>query len=367
VPWENSPVRIDNNIRYPFWKPVVKNLKFLYLLVGLVLLALVLAHTDLSQLWDQTVRVGWGIGVILTLYLIAFVLDSVSWQLALLPLNFDSLTICRVWKIRMVGEAVNNATPLATIGGEPVKAVLLKKNFGTGYREGTASLIIAKTTNLLALIAFLATGFGLMLVTEVLPPFYNFVAGAGLITFTAGIVLLFLVQRYKISSLAGTWMAQTRLGRFLENLLHHIHDMEDRLIHFYTRHRLRFLLALVLAFVNWVIGALELYVTLLFLGHPVTFGEAWIIEAIAQLVRSGAFFIPGALGIQEGAFMIVIEAMTGRGVLGLAVAMIRRFREIVWITWGMLLGGFSSFSPQMAEEVSPEVSGEPASPRKPRT
>ncbi len=36
---------------------MVKNLKFLYLLVGLVLLALVLAHTDLSQLWDQTVRV----------------------------------------------------------------------------------------------------------------------------------------------------------------------------------------------------------------------------------------------------------------------------------------------------------------------
>jgi uncharacterized membrane protein YbhN (UPF0104 family) len=83
----------------------------------------------------------------------------------------------------------------------------------------------------------------------------------------------------------------------------------------------------------------------------VTLSEAWIIEAIAQLVRSGAFFIPGGLGVQEGAFMIVIEAMTGQGVLGLAVAVIRRFREIVWIAWGILLGGFSSFSLQMAEEI----------------
>jgi uncharacterized membrane protein YbhN (UPF0104 family) len=132
--------------------------------------------------------------------------------------------------------------------------------------------------------------------------------------------------------------------------------MEDRLIHFYICHSRRFLLALALALANWVIGALELYVTLWFLGHPVTFSEAWIIEAIAQLVRSGAFFIPGALGVQEGAFMIVIEAMTGRGVLGLAVAMIRRFREIVWIAWGMLLGGFSSFSPQIAEEVPEDTS-----------
>ena len=334
----------------------MKNLKFLYLLIGLGLLALVLAHTDLGQLWDQTVRVGWGIGVILAIYLAAFVLDSMSWQLALLSLNFDLSNTYRIWKIRMVGEAVNNTTPLATMGGEPVKAVLLKRYFSMGYAEGTASLIIAKTTNLLALIVFLVAGFGFMIATEALPSSYNLVAGAGLIAFTAGILLFFLVQRYKISSLAGTWIARTRLGRFLEDLLHHVHDMEDRLIHFYIRHRRRFLLALALALANWVIGALELYVTLWFLGHPVTFSEAWIIEAIAQLVRSGAFFIPGALGVQEGAFMIVIEAMTGRGVLGLAVAMIRRFREIVWIAWGMLLGGFSSFSPQIAEEVPEDTS-----------
>ena len=334
----------------------MKNLKFLYLLIGLGLLALVLAHTDLGQLWDQTVLVGWGIGVILAIYLAAFILDSISWQLALLSLNFDLSNTYKIWKIRMVGEAVNNTTPLATMGGEPVKAVLLKKHFSIGYREGTASLIIAKTTNLLALVVFLVAGFGFMIATEALPSSYNLVAGAGLIAFTAGILLFFLVQRYKISSLAGTWIARTRLGRFLEDLLHHVHDMEDRLIHFYIRHRRRFLLALALALANWVIGALELYVTLWFLGHPVTFSEAWIIEAIAQLVRSGAFFIPGALGVQEGAFMIVIEAMTGRGVLGLAVAMIRRFREIVWIAWGMLLGGFSSFSPQIAEEVPEDTS-----------
>jgi len=131
------------------------------------------------------------------IYLVAFVLDSVSWQMALLPLNFDPSNIYRIWKIRMVGEAVNNATPLATMGGEPVKAVLLKRHFGMGYREGTASLIIAKTTNLLALIVFLAAGFCLMLVTEALPASYNIVAGAGLFAFTAVIILFFLVQRHR--------------------------------------------------------------------------------------------------------------------------------------------------------------------------
>ena len=147
------------------------------------------------------------------------------------------------------------------------------------------------------------------------------------------------------------------LGKFTKDLLNHVHDMEDRLIHFYTRHRWRFLVAFMLALSNWVIGTLELYATLFFLGHPVTFSEAWIIEAIVQLVRSSAFFIPGALGVQEGAFLIVIGTMTGQGVLGLAVAMIRRFREIVWIAWGMLLGGISSLSSLISGDVLSSVTG----------
>ena len=75
-----------------------------------------------------------------------------------------------------------------------------------------------------------------------------------------------------------------------------------------------------------------------FLGRPVTFADAVLIETAAQLARAGAFFIPGSLGAVEGIMVLVYDAMTGSAALGLAVALIRRGRELLWIAWGFWLG-----------------------------
>ena len=66
--------------------------------------------------------------------------------------------------------------------------------------------------------------------------------------------------------------------------------------------------------------------------------EAWLIEAVAQLVRAGFFFVPASLGVTEAAMVLVYDALTGRPSLGFAVALIRRARELLWIAWGLWLG-----------------------------
>ncbi len=206
----------------------------------------------------------------------------------------------------MVGEVFNTVVPAAGMGGEPVKAVLLKKYYGIGYREATASLILAKTINLVSLVIFLGIGFALIWATPKLPMSYKVVAGAGLAAFAVGIGLFVAVQRYRITSLAGTWAARTALGRRLEDVLHHIHDMDERLVTFYTRHHRRFFIAVVLAFVNWALGVAEIYYVMVFLGHPVSWADAWIIESVPEL--------------------------------GVAVAVVRRIREVIWLLWGVVLG-----------------------------
>jgi hypothetical protein len=75
-----------------------------------------------------------------------------------------------------------------------------------------------------------------------------------------------------------------------------------------------------------------------FLGIPLTFGEVWIVEATTQFVRAATFFIPASLGAQEGAIILVCTALTGSPTTGVAVAVVRRLREIMWILWGMFLG-----------------------------
>src|SRR5262249_51758336 len=55
---------------------------------------------------------------------------------------------------------------------------------------------------------------------------------------------------------------------------------------------------------GWIAGSGEIYLFLLFLDHPVSLWSAFVLEALAQAVASAAFVVPGALGVQEGSFLL---------------------------------------------------------------
>ena len=50
------------------------------------------------------------------------------------------------------------------------------------------------------------------------------------------------------------------------------------------------------------------------------------------------FFIPSNLGTQEGVFVLAVNVLKESTSLGLAVAVIRRLREVIWISIGLMLG-----------------------------
>ena len=200
---------------------------------------------------------------------------------------------------------------------------------------------------MMALRIILPAGFLLMLDQAWLSTTYKTRAGLGLALMALGIGLFFLIQRLKVSSLTGRWVLRSRLSARIERILGHIHDMEERLIRFYSHHRGRFAAALGLTLASWLLGTVELYVTLWLLGNPVSFTDAWIIEAVAQLVRAATFVIPASIGAQEGAFVLIAGAITGQPALGLAVALVRRAREMVWILAGFALGWRYAFRSKM--------------------
>jgi glycosyltransferase 2 family protein len=329
----------------------LKYLKYIYFLIGLAILAMILGEVDLSEVTTMVGRVGWGMALILAIYFAAFLIDSFTWQMALLQVPLNATWLYRTWKARMVGEFFNNTIPAASMGGEPVKATILKKHYGISYREGTASLILGKTINMVSLIIFLVIGFALIWTSPLLAQSHKTLAAIGLGAIMLGTLLMYVVQRFRFFSITGTWLSRTKIGGKVESILHHIHDMDERLIGFYTGHRGRFAAAIFLAFINWLLGAAEVYYAMGFLGHPVSWANAWIIEAAVQLVRSGMFFIPAAIGAQEGIFLIVCTAITGVAPLGVAVAVVRRIREVLWLLWGALIGGL--FSLQNPQDVSP--------------
>ncbi len=312
--------------------------KLLFLAAGIALFAFVLHGINLQEVIRQTLSIGWGALVLLALYFVSFLADAIAWQITLRSVPLTWAWLYRIWKVRMVGEALNLIIPAAGLGGEPMKAIMLRRHYDIDYRDGIASLILNQTIITFGFLLFLFIGFALMLNSEVLPKTYYFTAGVGLLGLTIVTFLIILIQYLRPSSFIFPWMYKLRIGARLERSLKGVKEIENELVIFYTTHRKRFFSATLVCFIPWLIGVPEIYYAAYFLGHPISFTDAWIIEAAVQLIRAGAFFLPAGLGAQEGIFLLLVSALTGSPTLGIALAMVRRFREVVWISWGLGIG-----------------------------
>lgn len=324
-------------------------LKVCYLLVGLALLGLVLASTDLGEVAARLRQLGWGFALVFLLSGVIMLVDSLTWQIILRGARFEGRWVQRIFTVRLVGEAFNSVVPAGGFGGEPVKAVLLNRHYGVGYREGAASIVLGRTVNMMAQVLFLAGGAWLAALSAKLPDSYKVTFAAGLVFFTAATVFLYVMQRYRLSSRAVDVVWRWRLVGWLQAAIRELREVEERFVGFYTARIGPFAGVFALALASSFLGMVEVYFILALLGHPVSWAEAWIIDAAAQLVRAATFFIPASIGAQEGGFLLVTAALTGLAPLGVALALVRRLRELVWIAAGFGLGFWFSLAPRQRQ------------------
>jgi hypothetical protein len=135
-------------------------------------------------------------------------------------------------------------------------------------------------------------------------------------------------------------LGQSRWAARLSHALTFMRDIDEQMFAFVRRTPGRFAVSFALAFLNWFFGAVEMFLIFLFLGHPISFADAWMVEAGVVLVRAATFFIPGHLGVQDGAIALMGQALTGSPEIGLTVALLRRGREMVWTAIGLAIGAW---------------------------
>jgi uncharacterized protein (TIRG00374 family) len=313
-------------------------MRLIFALIGAALLATVLANIELTTVAELMRHLEWRFLLVLLAALFAFTADVASWLAVLPGLPFDLRHALALWKVRLIGETLNTLTPAAGVGGEPVKAWILVRRFDLAPRQAIASVLVAKTTILLSYIPFLAIGFLLMLGADRLPADYVVAVGTGLVIYSAAIIAFFLVQRYRLASRLGTRLHRSRFGVRVERVLREIRAVDEELERLYVVAPGRLWSSLALAFFGWVLGAFELFVISAALGYPMGARDIWTIEAVAQLLRQASGFIPGSLGVTEGTMLLMYGALVGEPSVGVAVALVRRLREVVWIVGGLVCG-----------------------------
>ena len=311
-------------------------LKLTFLIVGLVAVIGMILHIGpdsiflaISQLSPQALV------VILLPMVLVYGLEAFGWQLTLGRLA-QRVGFFRLFAIRMAGETVNVTTPTAYVGGEPLKAYMLRQH-GVPMVEGLASVVTAKTTMTLAQIVFILIGLGLafLIIGDSGQHWMAMGVSVGVLAF--GVGLFVILQRVGIGMglLRLLRACKLRLG-FLEARESQLQELDGTIKAFYADHTSTFYAAFATFFLAWMTETLEVFAILYYLDVGVDVWTAVAIAALTVFIKGGTFFIPGSLGAQEGGYTLLLLGFGYSEVTGLTFALIRRGREILWIFIGLL-------------------------------
>lgn len=292
-------------------------------LAGLALATLLFVKEGAGAVLGAFAVAGFGILWSSLFHLVPMALNARSWQVLLPPRRRGRLVLFfrAVW----LREAVNGMLPVARIGGEVASARLLMRR-GVVSSRAVASLVVDMTVSLGSQFAFTVLGLALLVAQS---------GGGGVarqlaLGLLAAVPLagaLFLVQRVGFFGLLARLFRRLFGDRF-DALVGGALPLDRAVRRLYRRRR-----ALVASFLwqlaGWIAGAGEIWLALRFLGVRPGPGEALIIEAAIQALGSGAFVVPGALGVQEGGFLALGDLLGLPPDLALALALMRRARDAV--------------------------------------
>lgn len=319
--------------------------RLLVLALALAALVVLVAATDPRAVAVEITRLGWG-GLLLFMLpsLVIQLLDVFGWWLCFPRPPAVSWT--RLALIRLAGEAINNTLPVAQVGGEPVKVLLLRRH-GVSAEEATASVVVAKLEVALAQFVFVLCGVAAALLARG-PAELALGAAAtgalGIAGVVAGIVVLNqgqgrtaarLVERLGLGAafLARHGEALTRLDAALSG----VYGGAGRRV-----------LSISAFLAAWFVETLEVGIFAAVLGLTLGPLEALAIASLVTVVRAAGSFSPASLGVHEGGAALLFKAFGETEALGLAYAIVRRVRDLPWLAVGAAtLGSYGMRSPEV--------------------
>ncbi|WP_082472933.1 lysylphosphatidylglycerol synthase domain-containing protein [Sphingomonas sp. Leaf357] len=290
-------------------------------LAGLAAAIWAFGSAGFANVLAATARVGPGGFVAFCVYSLAgFVPLGAAWLVAA-----PGEPASRVWLFswaRVLREAVSDLLPFSQIGGIVIGTRSLL-HAGIAPTRVYASLVVDMTTEMAAQLVF--TLFGLSLMASILmgssaaalrPMIFG-----GTAAMIAVMILFFVAQRPALM------LAERIAGHFLPGSAATMAGLLDTLRATYAT-RSRVIAAFAFNLVGWVASAFGAWLVLHLMGADVSVWSALSLESLIFTLRSVAFFIPAAIGVQEATYALAAPLFGLPAEMALALSLVKRAREL---------------------------------------
>jgi len=287
---------------------------------GLAIVAALVIHFGPGLIARSLLTVGgMGFAAVCFFHLVLIAMMGLAWWM-LLP---GTSLWAAIWG-RLVRDSASEVLPLSQVGGYVLgaRAVAL---CGVSGNTAAASTIVDVTLEFFAQLAY--TAIALLWLVHLRPYFrIAFPVAFGLV-FAVGLAGGFLIAQRRgfgaLERFAGAlgrgWAERTAAGAAA---------LHAAICEIYARPA-DVWASFVLHLVCWIASAIEIWLALRFMKAPRGLGAVLVIESLLYAARSVAFAVPNAVGVQEGAYILLGAGFGLPPETALALSLLKRARDFV--------------------------------------
>ena len=293
------------------------------LTLGLVAVVVLVLTNNMAAIGHTLLVAGWGILAVVAVHTPQTLCTALGWRDVLEDPKAPKLG--RLFVIRWIKEAVNALLPVAQVGGEFVRARLLMAE-GVSLRNAAASCTVDTVAGIIGLFAYTLLGLTFYL----LAPHDMAMASLAERAIAAGGVIavgVVAAPRLGLLKLVEAGVAKLSAGRAWTGL-GDVGGLHEAVVALYGQPK-RLWSCAAWHLMAWLLGTLETFTAMAVLGLHPTLAEAFVIDSLGQGVRAAGFAVPGALGVQEGGYILICHLFGVPADQALALSFVRRIRELI--------------------------------------
>lgn len=320
-------------------------LKNILFVVGLASVVVMLLTFDVSwqTLWTDLCHAGYWLVAILLLWVVLYAMNTLTWRIILGETGPVPLSFLRLMKVTVSGFALNSATPIGLLGGEPYKVMELTPV--VGVQRATSSVLLFAMMHIFAHFWYWVTA--IVLYVALFP--VN--VGMGILLALAGVFcaagIYFFLRGYRSGMVVGGIRLLGHVPglrgwarRFAEERAEDLRKIDCQIAELHSQSRRSFYASLALEYVGRMMQSLEIMFMLLLFGAEwswMTFAQSVLILAFTSLFANLLGFVPLQLGGREGGFALSTSQLGLSGGTGLFISIICRVRELFFTCIGLAL------------------------------
>jgi hypothetical protein len=304
--------------------------------LGAVVLTALIVHSGPALLWQSLRESAWVVGPLILLWGVVYACNARAWQL-LIPNRPAEFTFWRAFLLTISSFAMNFATPVFSLGGEPLKMTGATPVLGA--RSAVGSVVGFRLLHAIShTVVFLTAVIPAAILFPHTPVIFAMLGVATLGFAGAG---YFLVSRHRDGifergvALLGKLGPLRRLARRLEANRGRLQELDRELTAIHAAPG-QFKWALATEIAGRVLCTFEYTIIFYGLGLGLDLPRAYVVANVSSLITNLFFFMPFEMGSKEGGAFLVFAWVGLDPKMGTSAALLSRVRELAWMAIGLV-------------------------------